>query len=317
MTVAELHTQIIEKRLDDVYIVTGEELEVRSQYIHKIAEVAGLTLVVKDSFSEVATKLRSNSFIVSRYCYIIWEDREFLSVDDGLRKVKQLVGNNLIIFVYNNIDKRSKFYKQNKDIIVDFEHLQPHILLKYIKKHIELSDSNAEKLMQICENDYSRILLEIDKIIHYKQGSFNGSNGLYDVECDDAFKELLEANAIYQPPKDAIFDFVDAVLNRQVARVYDCLDNCKRIGESTLALLSVLYSNTKQVLQVQSYKGNDIAGSTGLTQWQIKSAQAKRGKYRNSELVELMRRARNMEIGIKTGTIEEDFAIDYLLANTL
>lgn len=313
MTVAEVHKQIVEKRLNNVYIFTGEELEVRSQYIHKIAEIANLDIVVCDAFSEIVSKLRNNSIIAKNYCYVIWEDKEFQTVEDGWKKIQSLVGNNIVIFVYNSIDKRLKFYKQNKEHITEFERLQPAVLLKYVQKHISLSEKNANRLIEICENDYSRILLEIDKILTFQ--CVAEADG-YDADCNEAFEMLLKDKIIYQPPKDAIFDFVDAVLTRNMNRAYDYLDNCKRIGESALALLSVLYNNAKQILQVQTYTGKDVVGATGLTAWQVKCANAKKGKYSVGELISLMRRTRDAEVGIKTGAIEEDFAMDYLLVNT-
>ena len=315
MTVGELHTELVKKRLKTAYIFTGEELEVRSQYIHKIAEIAGGELVVRDTFAEVVPMLNNRSLIGGgKRCYLIWEDRDFLTADNAFKTAQERAGQNTVIFVYNNIDKRTKFYKQNKAEIVEFERLTPQVLAGYVQKRAYLSDKNTDKLIEVCECDYSRILLEIDKILNFR--CVAEADG-YDADCNEAFEMLLKGGVIYQPPKDAIFDFVDAVLMRDVRRIYSCLDDCKRIGEAILALISVLYTSTKQLLQVQSYVGKDIAKSTGLTAWQIKAAQARKGRYSNGELVRLMRNLRAAEIGIKTGGMEEEFAVDYLLLQTL
>ena len=62
---------------------------------------------------------------------------------------------------------RATFYKHYKDEIIDFEPLPDGILKKYIQKEIALSDKSCQKLIDICEHDYGRILLEIDKIKRY------------------------------------------------------------------------------------------------------------------------------------------------------
>ena len=134
---------------------------------------------------------------------------------------------------------------------------------------------------------------------------------------DEAFEILLSEHAIYQPPYDAIFDCVDSIIKMQSTRAFDLLEQCYEMGESTLTLLSVLYTNVKQLLQVKSYKGNDIERATGLTKWQIKNAR-QRVDYRTvSDLVFMLKLIRKIEVGIKTGKIEEQYAMQYLLVNIL
>lgn len=130
---------------------------------------------------------------------------------------------------------------------------------------------------------------------------------------DEAFEKLLEDGTIHQFPKDAIFDFVDAILDRKVNQVYDLFRQCQEVGEGTLVMLSVLYNNVKAVLQVQSCDNKDITGTTGLTGWQIKCAKEKAGVYSNEDLMYLMKLIQKVEKGIKTGLIEDSIAVEYIL----
>ena len=84
-----------------------------------------------------------------------------------------------------------------------------------------------------------------------------------------------------------------------------------------MVMLSVLYNNAKAVLQVQSYSGSNVSKGTGLTGWQIKNAKKHVGKYRDSELVRMMRIIQQTESGIKTGQIEDEIAMPYLLVRVL
>jgi DNA polymerase III delta subunit len=185
-------------------------------------------------------------------------------------------------------------------------------LKKYIKKEIALSDKNCEKLIDICEQDYSRILLEIDKIITYFESVDPDCERL---DANDTFELLVKDGTIWSPPKDAIFNYVDAVLKHQVNKAFDLLEQCYAVGESTVVLLSVLYTNIKQVLQVQSCNSSDIAKSTGLTGWQIKCAKEKAGHYSIGDLVYMLKLVRDTEMKIKTGEIEEQLAIPYIMVN--
>ena len=129
-------------------------------------------------------------------------------------------------------------------------------------------------------------------------------------------KDLLNDGVIYSPPRDAVFMFVDAVLNNKPKSAFSLLEESYACGESTLVLLSNLFNSAKQVLQVQSFSGEGkITESTGLTPFQVKLASGHKNVYSNGDLVYLMRLVRNAEKGIKTGEIEDTMAVPYVLVN--
>lgn len=303
MEITEVKQDIRNKTIKPMYVFTGEELGIMDIYIDKIAEILGCKIQRPDSIASIMQKLGTKSFVQARNCYVIRDDMDFLKQEKSWEDFMtgKIQKNDVIILVLSLLDKRSKFYKTYNNSIVTFTLLNEAILKRYIAQKITLLDSNATKLITVCENSYSRIMLEIDKIQKY------GGNP------DDAFSELMRQGVIYIPPQDAIFDFVSAVLKRNPKLAFNLLNQCYAIGESTIALLSVLYSNTKQVLQVQSCHSADVSKSTGLTGWQIKCAKEKCGYYEISELVLMLKAIRNVEKGIKTGEIEDEIAIPYLL----
>lgn len=313
MTIQEVKNQIKSKSPQSFYIFTGDELEVINIYINKIAECKNLEVVRVDSISEIYSKFLSKSFVAKNYCYVLHDDKEMMTQEKlwDYLAVKNIQGNSIIILVLSNVDKRSKFYKRFSGSIVEFEHLPDSVLTKYIKKEIPLNDKNCKRLIDICENDYSRILLEIDKIKQYAK-VFSVNYGF-----DNFFQILVDNGTIYQPPKDAIFDFVDAMLKGKSAKSFELLRNCYGVGESPIVLLSVLYNNVKQVLQVQSCQSKDIAETTGLSAWQVKCTKEKCGYYYIGDLVYFLKLIRSVEKGIKTGEIDESISVDYVLINML
>ena len=128
---------------------------------------------------------------------------------------------------------------------------------------------------------------------------------------------LIKDGTIYKPPKDAIFDFVDAILDRDVEKAFELYENCKGVGESTLPLLTALFNNTKAVLQVQTCTTKDTAKTTGLTGWQIMNAKKHLDVYYPEELEDLLQLITECEQGIKTGEIEEQYVIEYILVSIL
>lgn len=134
---------------------------------------------------------------------------------------------------------------------------------------------------------------------------------------DKAFEILLNDGTIYREPKDAIFDFVNAILDRKVNKAYKLYQDCKAINESTFAILTNLFNNAKAILQVQTCTSKDVSKTTGLTGWQIMNARQHLNVYDNNELIRMLKLIQHCEQGIKMGSIEEEFVIDYILVRVL
>jgi len=135
------------------------------------------------------------------------------------------------------------------------------------------------------------------------------------LDYDKAFEILLKDGTIYQPPKDAIFDFVDAILDNEINRSFDLYEQCLAVNEAVMVMLSVLYNNARAVLQVQSCNSSDVSKVTGLTGWQITNAKKHTGVFSNGDLIYILDMCQKCQEGIVTGNIEEEFAMDYILTS--
>ena len=285
MDITAVKQQIQKKEPQHFYIFVGEEVAVMDMYINKIAECINVKPTRADSVVDIMPKLTTNSFLSVPQCYVIREDKEFIKSDAVQDFIDDKIQDkNIVILCFYSLDKRTKFYKAYNSSIVNFERLNEQIISKYIHKEIDLSERNTRMLAEIC---------------------------------DQSFELLVKEGVIYEPPYDAIFDFVDAVLRKKAKLAYNLYRQCQDIGEANITLLSVLYSNAKSVLQVQSCTSKDIAKSTGLSGFQIKLAKEKMGHYKNRELVNMMKLIQKVERSIKTGEIEDSVSIEYVLVNVL
>lgn len=316
MELSVLKSQIKSGNLQKYYIFTGSEVEVMRIYINQIAKVKNATVKNLASITELAQKLNTRSVLKNTLIYVIRDDKTFMCDDSIQAKITHSIAttDNVAVFVYSNIDKRSKLYKNYKEDIVEFEPLKVDILIKYIQRDIDLNEKNCRALAEICERDYSRILLEIDKIKQFGNVTYREVHGGgYDANA--AFEYLIKDGTIYRPPYDAVFDFVDAVLKNRPKLSFNLLEQSYASGEATLVLLSNLYNSTKQLLQVQSYRGDNLSQATGLTSFQIKLAKDRMNNYSLGDLVYLMKLTRDAEKGIKTGEIDDMMAVPYVLVN--
>ena len=240
MRLHELKEQLVKKTLQPLYIFTGEEIAIMNIYIDKIAEIMNVKPKRVDNIGSIFGKLQNQSFMNKPNCYVIRDDKDYLRQEKiwaGLNSgVTQ--GKNVIILIYTNLDKRSKFYKSHTDMLTEFEKLIPEVLAKYIKKEIGLEINKAIEFANLCDCDYSRILLECDKLTHLSKAA--------NVTIEQAYEIAIQEKLIYSSPKDVIFELVDAVCRRQPYKSYEPWHELKKVNESPLGVISLLYSNISQ-----------------------------------------------------------------------
>lgn len=311
MEVQELKQMIKSADIPNFLIFIGDEWMVKKIYIEQISKVKKLGIKYIDAVSDIASSVGSKSLFNQNYLYVCTDDKEFMTEEKLQQKVIENLSDNMLILQLTSVDKRLKFTKTYNNSIVEFKTLNEAVLKRYIQKEIKLSDKYTELLMEICDYNYGHCLLEIDKIFRCKDFDIYEDDYMADI----AFKKLLEDGTIYVPPKEALWDFIKAVLQNKPKLAFDLYADLKAVEAPTLSILSNLYNNTKQLLQVQTCQSKDIAKTTGLTAWQIKNAKECVGRWRPGDLVYLMRLIQQTESSIKSGKIEESIAVEYILTS--
>lgn len=316
MDLKTLKGQIKTGEFDNFYVWNVEEAATARLYRDMIAQKVGAKIAYADTISDVFSKARQKSLIKSRMLYVIINDKEFLknekawaALGDG-RSLKD----DIVIFYYTESDKRLKFWKNYKDRVVEFTRLDNRILEKQIQKEMPLSEASCHKLIEICEGNYSRIQLELNKLRSWLDKVDPTGD---DWSWDKGLDRLIDCGAIYRQPQDAIFDFTSAVLDRDPKKAYNLLEQSHAIGEPNMVLITVLYNNFRALLQVQTCGSSDVSKSTGLNGFQIKNVKPFIDRYTDEELEDALRILREAETGIKTGRVADDVSMDYCLVNIL
>ena len=220
---------------------------------------------------------------------------------------------NYLILRYHALDKRSAFVKKNQQNIVEFSHLSDEVLQQYIYRDLpDLSDENASKLISYCNNDYGRILLEVDKIKQY-------SSVRNELTIDSCFEQLDKQGLFHKEIGDITFELTDAVLGGYTELAIKKLDEAKRKGEPAMMIASILYNGFRNLLAYQGL-GNNKQGAverTGLSKGDIWRCSKNVGGYSIEEVKRNMLICQNIESGIKTGSVDEDIALEYLVLSCL
>lgn len=315
MDLFELKKQIQTKALYNYYIFAGEETGIMNIYINHINSICKLPVEKCDTVQSVYERIKKPGLVSNSKLFIVMDDKSFMKNEKLWKLVPKLIKSNRLILIYTKIDKRGKFFKQND--YVPFNPLTSEVLAKYICKDIKLSESNARILAEVCECSYNRCCQEVDKIKSYIDYRKSVND---EVTPDMAFRLMLNDGTIRKPIGDITFDVVDAIMDRNnIAKIEKLMDQVKAKQEPRLLLLSLLYTNFRNLFIVQSLGNNsvDYEKVTGLTKFQINQARRNIGKYDIRELRAAMDIIQEMEYGVKAGLIEENFSLDYLIAQII
>lgn len=290
----------------------GEEQKILDLYIDRLCQFYKPVKCV--SVQSALNQISVKSLDKSAKVYIVNEDEEYKKNEDAWESVcaKFNKSKHILLLRYSEINKKNTFYGRQKDYFVEFVHLQEEVLLGYVYKELpQITEENAIRLCAMCGNDYGRILLESDKINQYAK-----AHGL---EVNASFNTLVSQGVIFGEVGDITFELTNAVLGGYCDLAIKKLDEALRKGEPSLRIASILYNGFRNLL---SYEGlgkdkRDATKKTGLLGWQIKQCIELAGGYNVNELMANMILCQSVESGIKSGTIDEDNALEYMVLHCL
>lgn len=313
MELVDLMKRISSNDIPHFLILFGEEQTILNIYLTHILEVTKSKRISADSVSYVMQNINKKSLDKSIRLYVVQDDMAFLKVEDSWETVRNTPTKDYIILRYHSLDKRSAFAKKNQQNLVEFSRLTKEVLQTYISKDLpDLSEKNSSKLIEYCNYDYGRILMEIDKIKQY-------SSIRTDLTIDSCFVQLDKQGLFHKEIGDITFELTNAVLGGYTETAIKKLDEAKRKGEPAMMIVSILYNGFRNLLAYQGLGSNKQGAMerTGMTKGELYGCTKNVGGYNISEVKRNMLKCQEIEAGIKMGTIDEDIALEYAVLSCL
>lgn len=220
------------KKLKNFYLFVGEEIGLMNIYINQIET----PVIREESVSSVWPKLVQRSLIHNESVYVIRDDKEWIGNEARWKKLNEVRYGTLIILI-TKIDKRSKLLKAYPENVVEFERMTSAQLLKHFSNKYKAKSDIVESVIQICENDYSRIDNEMDKLSRMPTPT-----------------QEMVTELVYEKNEFDVFGAVDNVIKYQVADAIKKVDAMFDKGESPLGFLTMLYNNFTAAAKVLGAK---------------------------------------------------------------
>ena len=295
MDIVKLKSQIKSGELDNLYVFVGEEIGLMNLYIEKMNKNAHRV----ESVSGVWKRLTSRGLGGYKPVYVVRDDKEFLQAERIWNSADKMIRYGTLILLYTNLDKRSRFYKAFEDHIVVFDKMTRPQLVKFILSRFpfEISQEQAEYLCEACNNDYTQIQNEIDKLSRIQAYLKNQS-----------FEKVVDE--IVRAPKYAdTFSMANNVLQykgkQAVEQMQFLLDN----GESGIGIITALYNNFRNAVQVLSAQGTakEISEKYDIHIASVSNI-LNNFNYSLEGAIRAIRILQDAESGIKSGKYAEDKA---------
>lgn len=316
MELVDLMKRISSNDIPHFLILFGEEQTILNIYLTHILEVTNSKRISADSVSYIMQNINKKRFDKSLRLYVVQDDMAFVRAEDSWETVRNTPTKDYIILRYHSLDKRSAFVKKNQQNLVEFARLSREVLQTYIYKDLpDLSEKNSSKLVEYCNYDYGRILMEIDKIKHY----YDVSNLQLPFSVDTCFDELDKQGLFHKEIGDITFELTNAVLGGYTETAIKKLDEAKRKGEPAMMIVSILYNGFRNLLAYQGLGSNKQGAMerTGMTKGELYGCTKNVGGYSITEVKRNMLKCQEIEAGIKMGTIYEDIALEYAVLSCL
>lgn len=295
MDIVKLKSQIKSGNLDNFYIFVGEEIGLMNLYIAKMSKEAHRV----DDVASVWKKLTSRGLGGGKPFYVVRDDKEFLQAEKVWSVADKMIKYGTLVLLYTNLDKRSKFYKAMEDKIVTFDKMTRPQLIKFAisKFPFEINEEQADYLCEACNDDYTQLLNEIDKLCRIRA-----------LVTHQSFQKTVDE--IVKAPKYAdTFSMANNVMQYNGKKALEQMQFLLDNGESGIGMITVLYNNFRNAVQVLSTTGTakEISEKYGIHVAAVSNV-LNNFDYSIGGALKAMRILQEAESGIKNGKYAEDKA---------
>ncbi|GFI22541.1 putative protein YqeN [Lachnospiraceae bacterium] len=306
-----------------IYLLYGEEAYLRKQYCEKLRKALVLTedtmncnvYAGKDiNVNEVIDLANTMPFFADCRVIIIENSGWLKNGEDQIvALVKSLPQTTYMIFVEEEIDKRSKLYKAITANgyaalceMQDEATLKKWVLGLLKKENKGITADALDLLLDKTGTSMENIRQEVEKLICYKY---------YEKGITEADVQALCAIQI----QNQIFDMVEAVAQKEQKRALKLYYNLLALKEAPMKILALTARQFHMLLQVKEmklkgYQDGEIAKKTGLNPYYLKKKYIPQAaQFQMQQLTTALTTCVEAEECVKTGRISDKLSVELLI----
>lgn len=295
-SVFDFNQDIVNGELKNFYILTGPEIGLMNIYIdHLQGEIKRET-----SVKNVWRSLTQKGIIPNNSIYVIRDDEEFVKNERLANNLNSIKYGKLILLVTDEKRYKKVIEKYPENTVVFDKMTTEQLEAHFSNKYSDIDFEAVKEVIDLCENDFSRVDNELDKINRLSST----------VDNFEAIDNLIHTDINFE-----VFEAIDSVIQCFEQDSFLYIDDMFANKVSALGFLTMLYNQFISAIKVMGNKNNS-AQDLGISQFIINKIKYNFKFSYDSAVEGSMIIADTIE-GIKQGKYSEKFGTYLCLCRIL
>jgi DNA polymerase-3 subunit delta len=305
-----------------VYLLYGEEEYLKNQYKNRLRQaILPEDDTMNFSFYEgkgldvrvLIDQAETMPFFAEHRLILVERSGLFKSAAGELADyLVQMPRETILIFVENEVDKRSRLFKTVKQIgrIVEMSRQEERTLQSWIMGILKKEQKNITRdamtaFLEMAGDDMENISNELEKLLSYTIGR-------------DSI-ELQDVQAVCTVTTESrVFEMIRAVAEKQQKQALDLYYDLLALKEPPMRILFLIARQFNQLLLLkdlseQGLGSAEIAKKAGLAPFIAKKSLAQASRFTIGELRQAVEDCVEAETAVKTGRLGDSLAVELLI----
>lgn len=313
---ADLKRDLLDDKVERFYVFYGEDFGIRRHYIERIKTYFEQVEYV-DSYNGIGNIVTAKSLFTIKKLIIINDDMEFakLKAENINKFIRNIKEDFTCIFIYDDEGfEKSSLYKNASQYITNFQVVESKIAIEFVNSELSLLNKSAEELANNCNNNYSNILLESDKIRNYA----NAKN----ISEQSAYEALRDKKQLITKQED--FKYAEFTNNLITGNFHGLIHSCKVLQSNGLEAdrffncLPYMFNDLLIAgicCKYGKYEGSKIIYNQYNLSWgRTKEIREMEFKYSPEDYFETAYFISDLDIKVRKNEITREDALDYFFS---
>ncbi len=305
-----------------VYLLYGDETYLKNQYKNRLknailqeGDTMNFSLYQGKGISarQIIDQAETLPFFAARRLILIEQSGFFKNACPELAEyLPSLPEETILVFVEDEVDKRSKMFKavKQKGRIAelgrqDGRTLQSWILGMLKREHKNITGDALRLFLEMAGDDMEHIVNELEKLLCFTYGKDA-------IEVPDV-QEICTVTT-----ESRIFDMIRALAEKRQKEALNLYYDLLSLKEPPMRILFLIARQFNQMLQLKDLKEQGLDSGTaasraGLAPFIAKRSLAQAERFEKKELLQAVQDCVSAEEAVKTGRLGDRLAVEMLI----
>ncbi len=305
-----------------VYLLYGDEAYLKNLYKNRlknalIAKTDTMNLQRYEgkgiSIPEVIDQAETMPFFAEHRLLLLENTELFKGAGGDLADyLPSMPTETVMVFVEDEVDKRSRMYKAVKNLgrVAELSHQNEKVLTNWVlrslqKENVKITRSGMELLLERVGNDMENLSHELEKLVAFTWGREG-------ITAEDV-KEICT-----EQTENKIFDMINAIAEKNQKQALDLYDDLLALKEAPLRILALLARQFNLLLQVkalrrQGFDQSEIASRAGLMGFVVRRCLRQAEYFSEQTLKGAVEDCIRTEEAVKTGRMRDQLGVELLI----